>query len=173
MSSKRQAGYRALGYQLRSHVRVPNAVVDKAAREEERGDERRPSEVFDDYWIIAERREGSYPEHTTRGGKWLIFVRAALVDDWWSKIKSATESGLLGGGSKVATMKPNANASDPDSHVICVYTYDASDEADCTRVREALRDLGVTWKIPFKADSDTRAARYAKRGSGRVSRRYE
>jgi hypothetical protein len=171
MASKRQTGYRMLGYRLRPQGQAPTALVEVAKKEER--NERRPSEVFDEYWITADRREGSYPEHTARGGKWMIFVRNASVDEWWSKIKPATESGRLGGGAKVATMKPNPVAADPDSHGICAYTYDANDSDDYTRVREALRDLGVTWKIPYKADTDTRAGRYAKRGGKRISRRYE
>src|ERR1035441_152551 len=56
--------------------------------------------------------------------------------------------------------------------LICVYTYDVDDERDCLRVRLALRNLGVTWKIPYKTDADTYAGKYAKNGV-RVSKRYE
>ena len=69
-------------------------------------------------------------------------------------------------------MKPNPNAASAQTKVICVYTYDVSDEQDCSRVSAALRDLGVTWKIPYKTDADTYAGRYS--GDGvRVSKRYE
>src|SRR2546425_6198679 len=37
-------------------------------------DDRRPSTVTDAYWLRAEKKSGEYPEHTDRGGKWLIFV---------------------------------------------------------------------------------------------------
>ncbi len=103
----------------------------------------------------------------------MLFVKTAEVDEWWAKIKGATEVGLLGGGAKVATMKLNPNTASPESRVICVYTYDVNDEADCTRVRNALRGLGVTWKIPYKADADTYAGKYASRGDVRISKRYE
>jgi hypothetical protein len=72
----------------------------------------------------------------------------------WAKIKAATERGLLGGRAKVATMKLNPNAAANDTRLICVYTYDVDDERDCSNVREMLRDLGVTWKIPYKTDAD-------------------
>jgi len=36
-----------------------------------------------------------------------------------------------------------------------------------------LRNLGVTWKIPYKTDADTYAGKYATRGKVRVSKRYE
>ena len=70
-------------------------------------------------------------------------------------------------------MKPNPNAASPDTRVICAYTYDVEDESDCTRVREALRTLGVTWKIPYKTDADTYAGKYSKKGQARISKRYE
>jgi hypothetical protein len=69
-------------------------------------------------------------------------------------------------------MKPNPNAASDRTKVICVYTYDVADEHDCARVRSALRDLGVTWKIPYKTDADTYAGRYSHDGV-RVSKRYE
>jgi hypothetical protein len=103
----------------------------------------------------------------------MLFIKTPEIDTWWTKIKAATEGGLLGGSAKVATMKPNPNAASADTRVVCVYTYDVTDEADCTRVREALRDLGITWKIPYKTDADTYAGKYATRGNVRISKRYE
>lgn len=172
MAKKRQSGYRALGYRVRSTSSVCGEEqmrsVDVVA-----GDNRRPSEVFEQYWIYAERRDAdSYPEHGQRGGKWMLFVKAAEIDEWWAKIKAATESGLFGSSAKVATMKPNPNAAAHHTRVICVYTYDVDDKRDCSRVRQALRDLGVTWKIPYKTDADTYAGKYSRNGV-RVSKRYE
>ena len=99
-------------------------------------------------------------------------IKTAEIDDWWAKIKAATENGLLGGSAKVATMKPNPNVTANDTRLICVYTYDLGDERDCLRVRQALRNLGVTWQIPYKTDADTYAGKYAKNGM-RVSKRFE
>jgi len=177
MASKRRAGYRALGYRCRPATGAPH--VEEAADAESRqaqnaNDDCRPSEVVDRYWIHAERKAGgSYPDHTERGGKWMLFVKTSEIDSWWATIKMATESGRLGSSAKVATMKPNPNAASPDTRVICVYTYDVEDEHDCTRVRSALRELGVTWKIPYKTDVDTYAGKYAGRDGSRVSKRYE
>jgi len=132
------------------------------------------SHVFDAFWIHAERRDRrSYPDHTERGGKWMLFINTSEIDAWWSKIKVATEDGLLGSSAKVATMKPNSNATRADTRVVCVDTYDVTDEADCTRVREALRNLGITRKIPYKTDADTHAGKYSKRGNVRISKRHE
>ncbi|MGB6518695.1 MAG: putative phosphothreonine lyase domain-containing protein [Candidatus Cybelea sp.] len=103
----------------------------------------------------------------------MLFIKNAEIDSWWLKIRTATELGLLGGSAKVATKKPNPNTASPDTRVICVYTYDSDDVADCTRVREALRAVGVTWKIPYKIDADTYAGRYSRQGQARISKRYE
>ena len=149
--------------------------------------DRRPSELFEQHWIHAGRTHaGSYPERGERGGKWMLFVKAAEIDEWWEKNKAATESSLLGGSAKVATMKPNPNMAARDIRLICVYTYDLDDERDCSRVRQApsrvrqapsrvrqaLRGLGVTRKIPYKTDADAHAGNDAQKGI-RVSKRYE
>jgi superfamily II DNA or RNA helicase len=172
MAKKRQSGYRALGYRVRSSTSV-RAYEQIPSVDVSAGDDRRPSEVFDEYWIHADRKDSdSYPEHSERGGKWMLFVKTAEIDEWWAKIKAATENGLLGSSAKVATMKPNPNAVANDTRLICVYTYDVDDERDCSSIRDALRDLGVTWKIPYKTDADTYAGKYSNHGV-RVSKRYE
>lgn len=118
-------------------------------------------------------RIGEYPASTVRCGKWLLFVPAAKIDDAWAAIKQTTQEGRLGGSAKVATARPNPNATNPNVRVICVYTYDADDEEDVTRVREELRRLGYTRKIPYKTDDATLAGRYQARGDTRISLRYE
>jgi len=133
-------------------------------------DERSPSREADDFWIFAHRRVPGYPERTTKGGKWLVFVPIAQIDEVWATIKVATERGLLGGSSKVATARPNRNVADPGKRVICVYTYDQSDRPDVDRVRQGLRDLGVSHAITWKADEDTRAGRYSNRGDRGIGR---
>jgi len=138
----------------------------------QRYSEAKPSKVKDAYWIYAERKKGKYPKLTTKAGKWLIFVSIQEVDKVWEKIKRATEEGLLGSSSKVSTAKPNPNAISPNTKVICVYTYDWTDENDVMRIREELRKLGITWKIPYKADEDTLAGRYIKRGDKKISKYY-
>jgi hypothetical protein len=132
-----------------------------------------PSEVTDSYWLHAERKKGTYPEHSENGGKWLIFVPLSLVNAVWEKIRRATEEGNLGGSAKVATARPNPNATNPNTKVICVYTYDWTDENDVKRIREELRQLGVTSKIPYKADQETYSGMYANRGNKRISKYYE
>jgi len=133
----------------------------------------RPSGVTEVYWIYARRKSGEYPRSTKRSGKWLVFVDIKNVDEVWAKIKKATEEGKLGSSAKVATAKPNPNATDPNTKVICVYTYDWIDEKDVKRVREELRKLGIVNKISYKADEDTLSGKYRVRGHTRISKYYE
>jgi superfamily II DNA or RNA helicase len=75
MAKKRQSGYRALGYRVRSTdiLRAQEQIrsVDASA-----GDDRCPSEVFEQYLIHAERKDAdSYPEHGERGGKWMLLSK--------------------------------------------------------------------------------------------------
>ncbi len=133
----------------------------------------KPSEVTDVYWIYAERKRGKYPKATPRSGKWLIFVDPENVDEVWAKIKKAVEEGKLGDSAKVSTAKPNPLAGKSKAHVICVYTYDWTDEKDVKRIREELRKLGITNKIPYKADEDTLKGKYRITGHRRISKYYE
>ena len=132
-----------------------------------------PSQVTTTYWIDAVRMIGAYPEATKRSGKWLIFVPLENVDAVWERIKKATEEGRLGDSEKVATAKPNPNATDLSKKVICVYSYDWKDREDVVRIRTELRTLGIIWKIPYKSDEDTDAGKYRIAGNTRISKYYE
>jgi Domain of unknown function (DUF1917) len=135
--------------------------------------EPKPSQVTHEYWLYAKRKRGDYPDTTANSGKWLIFTPISQIDEVWTKIKLATEDGCLGESAKVATAKPNPIVTNPGMKVICVYTYDWTDEADVRRVRQELRALGITSKIPYKADRDTNAGIYSTRGHKRISKYYE
>ena len=132
----------------------------------------KPSQVTDEYWLFAERKQGMYPPHSSNGGKWLIFIPVERIDQMWVKIKTATEVGKLGEMSKVATAKDNPNATNSSIKVICVYSYDWTDEEDVMRIRQELRQLGITRKIPYKADEDTGSGKYANQGTKRISKYY-
>ena len=133
----------------------------------------RPSEVTEVYWIFAWRKKGEYPKSAHLSGKWLVFVDVKDVDGVWAKVKKVTEEGRLGGCSKVSTLKPSHLAVSPDVMVICVYTYDWTDEEDVLRIRDELRKLGITGKIPYKADEDTLKGRYMIKGQKGISKYYE
>ncbi len=72
-----------------------------------------PSEVTAVYWLYAERHVDDYPASTSRSGKWLLFIPVEQVDAVWEVIKRAIEEGRLGDCAKVATARPNPNASKP------------------------------------------------------------
>ncbi len=135
--------------------------------------DRNPSEVNEFYWLYAKRQNKDYSKSTENSGKWLVFVPLDKVDEVWRKIKKVTEKGLLGQISKVATAKENPNATNQNTKVICVYSYDYTDEKDVMRIREELRKIGVTWKIPYKADRKTREGKYQVKGDKRISEFYE
>lgn len=132
---------------------------------------KKPSEVVDDYWVYAFDIKHKHLE-PKNPGKWLIFVDVKEVDGIWKKIKEATENGLLWRSAKVATMKPNQYATDQNTKVICVYTYDWTHEADVMHIREELRKLGIIQKIPYKADEDTYNGKYQVKGHTRISKYY-
>jgi len=124
-----------------------------------------------DYWTYAQRKNGKYPEHTSRGGKWLIFVGSHNLSRIWSKIKIAVEEGKLGGLAKVP--RHSSRAQSPSSGVICVYTYDWKDAQDVKRIREELRKIGIIRKISYKTDEDTERGIYRANSSEKVSKYYE
>jgi hypothetical protein len=134
--------------------------------------DKNPSEVTDVYWIYASRQKGKYPGSGENSGKWLVFISVDNVDAIWKKIKLATETGLLGGASKVSTAKPNPNATDSNMKVICVYSYDYTDKDDVMRIRQELRKIGIENKIPYKTDNATRQGQYQVKGNTRISVYY-
>jgi hypothetical protein len=132
----------------------------------------RPSRFTGDYYIHAtgpQPAEGS----ARRPGKWLIFVSRSRIDALWETIRRAVEAGRLGHAAKVSTALPDPLSPDPKKHVICVYTADEDDAVDVRRVREVLRQVGVTWKIPYKSDAATRAGQYEMTTGGPAAKYYE
>ena len=132
-----------------------------------------PSLVTEIYWIYAFPKQKNYKKpKDNSGGKWLIFVPNEKIDDTWHIIKIATENGILGCGSKVATAKENPNATNSKTKVICVYSYDADDEKDVLRIREELRKLGFENKLSYKTDKATLEGKYSNRGNKKISKYY-
>ncbi len=142
---------------------VHEAKKERWAREAQPYAERRPSEVTDIPWLYIKRKQqeqGEYPGTTPKSGKWLLPLRPERLDEIWPSVKQATEQGKLGQSSMAATAKPNPRASRSGEKMVCVFTYDWTDAEDARRVRQALRDLGITKKLRYKRDEDTRAGRY-------------
>src|SRR3989344_9050592 len=114
---------------------------------------------------------GKYPPSTINVGKWLIFVSIDEIDKIWKKVKEALKEGRLGDTAKVGT-KLQRESYNSNEHVICVYTYDYKDKKDVMRIRQELRELGITKKIPYKSDTDTLKGKYKYKGDKNISLYY-
>ena len=57
--------------------------------------------------------------------------------------------------------------------MICVYTYNWTDEDDVKKIREELRQLGITEKIGYKSDQDTIEGKYSTTGHTQISKYWE
>lgn len=120
-------------------------------------------------WFYSENLDYSRVEFEFSGGKWLIFGNISETDDNWAIIKQAIEEGKLRTDAKVSTAKPSPNAMDSERTVICVYT----DDDDIFRIRNELKKLGFTQKIPYKTTKATWEGRYQKRGHKKISNYFE
>ncbi|MDQ3997645.1 MAG: DUF1917 domain-containing protein [Gemmatimonadota bacterium] len=132
----------------------------------------RPSRFTGDHYLHAtgpEPGEGI----VRRPGKWLIFVSRSRIDALWDQVRRAVKAGRLGHAAKVSTALPNPLSPDPKKHIICVYTADEDNAVDVRRVREGLRQLGVTWKIPYKSDAATRDGQFEVTAGGPAAKYYE
>ena len=127
-----------------------------------------PRDEKDFYWLIASNKKDNYPA-TKDGGKWLIFVPPDDIKDVWMKIKKAIEDGRLGNMAKISTGKNNRLGGKSKNHVICVYTYDYEDKKDVIKIREQLRKIGITQKIPYKTNKATRQGKYSIHGDKKIS----
>ncbi len=131
-----------------------------------------PSNTTDTYWLHAWREVGSYPKHTDKSGKWLIFVPMTTIDTHWKRISLAVRDGQMGSVAKVSTRKPNPHSINSKNGVIIVYTYNHEDSIDVNRIRTTLRDLGYTQRLVYKTDQATKNKEYSKNSKGPVGTYY-
>lgn len=132
----------------------------------------RPSTIDIYPWLYI-TDETQIHQEAIRPGKWLIFVPVEELDQIWQIIRAATMLGQLGPSSKTSTNYNNPHASNQNTKVICVYTNDHEDLPDVKRVRQKLRELGITQKIPYKTDDATIEGKYVNQGIKRISKYYE
>lgn len=129
-----------------------------------------PSRTRDRYWIDVEKPGAQWSDNS---GKWLLFIPTARVDTTWRTIRSETILGKLGVAAKVATAMESPLSTSQRIKLICVYTYSADDLGDVRRVRQRLRELGFSRKLPYKTDAATQAGKYTSQGDTKVSMLYE
>lgn len=120
----------------------------------------RPTEVRDAYWTVASAENAQSGLGSGVSGKWLVFAYLSDHDAFWARIREATAAGRLGPESKAATALDRGTASNANSLVTCVYTADHRDLADVGRVLAELRQLGISGRLNYKADSDTMSGKY-------------
>jgi hypothetical protein len=131
------------------------AKVTKTPKSYFSNPDRHPTEETLDWWIIE---HFEYPsEQLPYSGKWLVFTSEDSINSVWALLRNATREGKLGYAAKTST-KLGYKGSD---YVICVYTKDYRNEKDVFRVREELRKLGITKRIPYKTDRATLEKKYA------------
>ena len=162
---------------VKSAAAAESASVDQAttiqlrAPAEPTTDER-PSRFTGDHYLHA---TGPQPSEglVRRPGKWLIFVSRSRVDALWDQVRRAVAAGRLGHAAKVSTALPDPMSPDPKKHLICVYTADEDNPTDVRRVRDGLRQLGISWKIPYKSDAGTRVGQSEVTAGGPAAKYYE
>lgn len=86
-------------------------------------------------------------QYHVKGGKWMLFPRTCDVDRLWGIVVDATTNSQLGAGAKVSTKSETPNQ---NSHLICVYTEDFSDEEDVVRVLHQMRKKGLVEDSPSR-----------------------
>jgi hypothetical protein len=90
-----------------------------------------------------------------------------------SKIKQSLNDGKLGSQIKTSTGCKSPLAVSNLKAVIIVYTYDYEDKDDAMRIRNELRQLGVTWKVAYKPDRATKEGKYSNGGDEKIGVYYE
>ena len=105
-------------------------------------------------WLQVERPPGPYPDLTERAGVWIVAIALGSFEQAWTAIRAATEAGQLGPHARVAPASPYRlpKVWTGPQLVIEVTTYDSTDEADVWRVRQAIRNLGITAALTYLAD---------------------
>jgi len=122
-----------------------------------------PSTCLSDFFLYADNPKVKEADiDDTKVGKWLLFENKERIDELWRIVSSETIKGQLGVSAKVSTfLNPNTTK----SYMICVYTADYTNLDDVNQVRQQLRELGITQKIPYKTDSATIKGIYGKGSS--------
>lgn len=102
-----------------------------------------PSQVPGVYWVEAKSQQPDTPQPTARSGEWRIPTTVQAIDALWERIKMATQAGQLGYKAKAST-RPAKGQADGDARVICVRTYDGTDQADVERIAAQLHEMQIT-----------------------------
>lgn len=108
----------------------------------------KPTGIIDRLWVYA---ESPIVNNDDIYGSWVINLSSGEVNGWWDVIKKRTEEGSLGYTAKCSTKRnisPKYKISEYEVHV---YT----EQQNIGEIREKIRDLGVTWRIPYRTHEAT------------------
>lgn len=103
--------------------------------------------------------------HNVLIGKWIVFEEPSKINELWEKVVRLVCIDGKAQQAKVSTY-------DVTRHVICVYVDDYTNMQQVSALREALRSIGVVWKIAFKMDAYTHLGIYKDNEWGINSGRY-
>lgn len=113
-----------------------------------------PTTVSDRRWLFAAPTYSKkYPmtagcgmRKSTETGKWLIFLSPDKIKEWWFKVCDVQSENWIVRDSKCSTAMENKYSASDGKYVIVLYC----DTLEAMEAKERLREIGVTWKIPFK-----------------------
>lgn len=117
-------------------------------------------------WVHVKSTSDDYPETIKgKGGKWLIFIPEDKVDIVWQKIRKSILKNKLVKYAKCSTIIKNKHSQNNKTDcVICIYTYNYTDEVDVRVIRYKLKKLGFREKLYYKTDNATRKRKYKNNG---------
>ena len=117
----------------------------------------KPSEHMATPWLHAANPTLTSFHSSEKTGKWCIFREREQIDETWEIIKGACARGELMLAKCASAM---GGFRFGNTHVICVYTRDYTDEVELMSTRQILGDLGFVEELGYKRDEDTRRGVY-------------
>ena len=113
--------------------------------------------------ITTELLDTISSNHSVKSGKWMVFCDPSSIDTTWADIARMVCFTRRRGQAKVSPRSVDAGGKplDEDTHVICVYVDDYTDEEEVMKLRQDLRDVGIGWTLSFKPDSYTHLGIYS------------
>lgn len=128
-------------------------------RREAQANELPPSQCDELIWVTVLDVMHAHAEPRAPG-KWVIERFATEIDALWATIAGAVRAGRLWQSAKASTrlgakfhaMRQTATAT---THSVCVYTHDAENQNDVSRIRRELAALGITEELGYRPDTYT------------------
>ncbi|KAG7156456.1 UPF0696 protein C11orf68 homolog [Homarus americanus] len=92
-------------------------------------------------------------------GKWIIYAGPnAKVDSYWKKVATAIVKDQL----PAISAKVSPLSTDKNTHVLCIYNKDFTDEEEVCHLEHAIRKIGLKCQLVYKPDAYTYMGIYRK-----------